>query len=302
MNFLAKYKKYCEKVTAGDCILGLQYSRMYFIVIILVITGAESAGTEASWLLRWNREGVQAMKTAFISGASHGIGKAIAYKLASQGCSLALNCKNSKETLEKLCQELAERYGVMTLPLVGDIADYTAVCQMFAKTEERLGMVDFLINNAGISQIGLLSELSVQDWHTMIDTNLSAVFYCCKLAIPGMVRKKSGKILNISSVWGETGASCEAAYSAAKGGVNALTKALAKELAPSGIQVNAIACGCIDTRMNACFRAEERAELEQEIPSGRYGTPQEVAAFAWQLLSGNDYLTGQVIRFDGGWL
>ena len=117
-----------------------------------------------------------------------------------------------------------------------------------------------------------------------------------------MVRQQSGKILNISSVWGEVGASCEAAYSAAKGGVNALTKALAKELAPSGIQVNAIACGCIDTRMNACFDPKERMELENEIPAGRYGTPEEVAQLAWQLLSGNDYLTGQIIRLDGGWI
>lgn len=117
-----------------------------------------------------------------------------------------------------------------------------------------------------------------------------------------MVRNKSGRILNISSVWGEVGASCEAAYSAAKGGVNALTKALAKELAPSNIQVNAIACGCIDTRMNACFDPQERAQLESEIPAGRYGTPQEAAQLAWQLLSGSVYLTGQVIRLDGGWI
>lgn len=242
------------------------------------------------------------MKTAFISGASHGIGKAIAKKLASEGCSLALNCKNSKKALEALSLELEKTYGVAVLPLMGDIGDYTAVSQMFAQAQACLGEIGLLVNNAGISQVGLLTELSVQDWHTVLDTNLSSVFYCCKLAVPAMVRKKSGKILNISSVWGEAGASCEAAYSAAKGGVNALTKALAKELAPSGIQVNAIACGCIDTRMNACFSAQERAQLEQEIPTGRYGTPQEVAELAWMLLSGNDYLTGQVIRLDGGWI
>lgn len=246
--------------------------------------------------------GQEVMKTAFISGASHGIGKAIAKKLASQGCGLALNCKNSRHALEKLSRELEEAYGVPVLPLVGDVSDYEAVSRMFVQAGEQLGGLDFLINNAGISQVGLLSELSVQDWHTVIETNLSSVFYCCKLAVPDMVRKKSGKILNISSVWGETGASCEAAYAASKGGVNALTKALAKELAPSGIQVNAIACGCIDTRMNACFSPQERAELEYEIPSGRYGTPEETAELAWMLLAGNDYLTGQIIRFDGGWI
>lgn len=242
------------------------------------------------------------MKTAFISGASHGIGKAIACELASQGCNLVLNCKNSKDLLEELCQKLNRQYGVTTLPLTGDIGDPCAVSQMFDTVKERFGQADMLVNNAGISQIGLLSDLSVRDWQRILDTNLSSVFYCCRQAIPGMVRQKSGKILNISSVWGEVGASCEAAYSAAKGGVNALTKALAKELAPSGIQVNAIACGCIDTRMNACFGPEERAELENEIPAGRYGRPEEVAQLAWQLLSGNDYLTGQIIRLDGGWI
>lgn len=242
------------------------------------------------------------MKTAFISGASHGIGKAIAYRLASEGCRLALNCKNSTDELEQLCRELGERYGVMTLPLAGDIGDADAVGRMFSIMREYLGDADWLINNAGIAQIGLLGDLSVGDWQTMINTNLSSVFYCCRQVIPEMVRKKYGKIVNISSVWGEVGASCEVAYSAAKGGVNALTKALAKELAPSGIQVNAIACGCIDTRMNACFSRQERAVLEQEIPAGRFGTVQEVAQLVWQLLSGNDYLTGQIIRLDGGWI
>lgn len=242
------------------------------------------------------------MKTAFISGASHGIGKAAAYKLASQGVRLALNCKNSGQELARICQELESTYGVPVLPLVGDIGDYSAVCGMFSRIQEQFGSVDLLINNAGISYIGLLSDMEVQDWQAVLAANLSAVFYCCKLAVPGMVQKKAGKILNISSVWGEVGASCEAAYSAAKGGVNALTKALAKELAPSNIQVNAIACGCIDTRMNACLDLAERRQLEDEIPAGRYGTPQEVAELAWTLLSGHDYLTGQIIRLDGGWI
>ena len=242
------------------------------------------------------------MTAAFISGASHGIGKAIAAKLASQGCSLALNCKNSADALKELCLELADTHGVTALPLIGDIGSYADVCRMFAQAQERLGSIGLLVNNAGISRIGLMSDMEAEEWENMIAVNLSSVFYCCKLAVPGMVRKKCGKILNISSVWGETGASCEAAYSAAKGGVNAFTKALAKELAPSKIQVNAIACGCIDTRMNAGLAMEERAALEEEIPAGRYGRPKEVAELAWQLLSGHEYLTGQVIRLDGGWI
>lgn len=242
------------------------------------------------------------MATAFISGASRGIGRAIAWKLAAEGCSLALNCRNSEKELRELCMELGGRYGIMALPLTGDIGNYQEVCGMFAQIQEILGDIDLLVNNAGISYIGLLSEMDVEDWQRILSTNLSSVFYCCRLAVPGMVQKKHGKILNISSVWGEAGASCEAAYSATKGGVNALTKALAKELAPSGIQVNALACGCIDTRMNDCFTPGERAQLEDEIPAGRYGRPEEVAELAWQLLSGNDYLTGQVIKFDGGWI
>lgn len=242
------------------------------------------------------------MKKAFITGASHGIGKAIAYKLAEKGCTLALNCKNSKNELETLCCELNEKFGITAKAFICDVGDYSAVCEMFLQIQEEIGVINWLINNVGISQIGLLSELAADDWQKLIATNLSSVFYCAKLVIPAMVHRKAGKILNISSVWGEVGASCEAAYSASKGGVNALTKALAKELAPSNIQVNAIACGCIDTRMNRCFSEEERLQLETEIPAGRFGTPQEVAELAWTLLSGHDYLTGQIIRFDGGWL
>lgn len=242
------------------------------------------------------------MRTAFISGASHGIGKAVAFKLASEGCNLALNCKSSKDILNRLCEELHQTYGITALPLTGDISSYPAVCEMFARVKEHFGGADILVNNAGISHIGLLSEMEPEEWQRILAVNLSSVFYCCKLAVPYMVQKKCGKILNISSVWGETGASCEAAYSAAKGGVNALTKALAKELAPSNIQVNALACGCIDTRMNSCFSQEERRQLKEEIPAGRFGQPHEAAEFAWQLLSGNDYLTGQVIKFDGGWI
>ncbi len=242
------------------------------------------------------------MKTAFISGASRGIGKAAAVKLASEGYHLALNCKSSGEMLKNLCRELEEQYKVTALALIGDIGDSQSVSQMFTEAKNVLGSVELLVNNAGTSQIGLFSELSVLEWQTMINTNLSSVFYCCREVIPDMVRKKSGRIINISSVWGEVGASCEAAYSAAKGGVNALTRALAKELAPSGIQVNAIACGCIDTQMNRCFTPQEHAQLEDEIPAGRYGTPEETAQLIWQIVSGSAYLTGQVIRFDGGWI
>ena len=165
------------------------------------------------------------------------------------------------------------------LASVGDISSFEYVEQLFEQITERFGGVDVLINNAGISYIGLLTDMSIDDWNRIVSTNLTSVFSTSRLAIPHMVHEKKGKIINISSVWG-----------------------IAKELAPSNIQVNAIACGVIDTQMNACFSEEERAELADEIPAGRFGTPEETAHLAVQLATGNEYLTGQIITLDGGWL
>ena len=174
--------------------------------------------------------------------------------------------------------------------------------RLFQEIEGSFGPLDILINNAGISQIGLLQDMEFEEWDQLIASNLSSVFHCCKLAIPGMVRKQCGKIINISSVWGVCGASCEAAYSASKGGVNALTRALAKELAPSNIQVNAVACGAIDTDMNRFLSPGEREALLMEIPAGRMGRPEEAAELVFRLTEAPSYLTGQVIRLDGGWI
>ena len=173
---------------------------------------------------------------------------------------------------------------------------------MIQTASDTFGGIDVLINNAGIASIGLLTDMDIEDWNRILSTNLTSVFSTCRCAVPCMVHNKQGKIINISSVWGIVGASCEVAYSACKGGVNAFTRALAKELAPSNIQVNAIACGVIDTDMNACFSPEERRELEDEIPAGRYGTPEDVAELAFSLAAGHSYLTGQVITLDGGWI
>ena len=239
--------------------------------------------------------------TVLITGASRGIGKAIALRFAKEGHPVVINCSKSKEALMNLKEEIEKTYHVPVLASVGDISDTSYIEQLFKEIQEAFGGVDILINNAGISYIGLLSEMSYEDWHTVINTNLSAVFYTSKLAIPHMLSKQKGCIINISSVWGNVGASCEVAYSASKGGLNTFTKALAKELAPSNIQVNAIACGCIDTAMNSCFTEEERKELESEIPAGRFGTPWEVANLAFQLACDSTYLTGQIISLDGGW-
>ena len=241
-------------------------------------------------------------KTALVTGASRGIGRAIAIEFAKAGFQLVITCSKTETALLQLKEELQQNFQTEVLASVGDISDYTYVEQLFSEISAHFGGVDALINNAGISYIGLLQDMSIEEWHRIVNTNLSSVFSTSKLAIPYMLKQHAGKIINISSVWGNIGASCEVAYSACKGGINSFTKALAKELAPSNIQVNAIACGCIDTQMNACFSEEEKKALSEEIPTGRFGHPEEVAAFALQLAVGNEYLTGQIITLDGGWI
>lgn len=241
-------------------------------------------------------------KTALITGASRGIGLAIAKEFAKAGYQLVITCSKTENDLLALKRELESTYATPVLTSVGDMADYNYVNQLFSDIAKHFQGVDVVINNAGISYVGLLTDMSIDDWNHIVATNLTSVFSTSKLAIPYMLQQKEGKIINISSVWGNVGASCEVAYSACKGGINSFTKALAKELAPSNIQVNAIACGCIDTQMNACFSEEDRAALAEEIPAGRFGTPEEVAHLALQIASGNAYLTGQIITLDGGWI
>lgn len=237
-------------------------------------------------------------KKALVTGASRGIGKAVSSMLAREGYDLILVCRNSESEIKALGKELAEKYAVFCDTALVDVADPGQVQVLF----QNVGEIQVLVNNAGVSHIGLLTDMTVEQWREVIDTNLSALFYTCKWAVPGMVRRKSGKIINISSVWGSVGASMETAYSASKGGVNSFTKALAKELAPSNVQVNAIAFGMIDTDMNACFTEEERRALVEEIPADRLGTAEEAAEMVRQLLKAPAYLTGQVIAMDGGWI
>jgi len=240
-------------------------------------------------------------KTICITGASRGIGRAIAHRFAKEGYHIIINCKHSKDALYELKSQLESLYPVTCLASVGDVGDEAYITQLFSQIENTYGTLDLLINNAGISMTGLLSDMSFQEWNHLINTNLSSVFLCSKAALGLMLPLKAGRILNISSVWGSTGASCEVAYSAAKGGVNAFTKALSKELAPSGISVNAIACGLIDTEMNTHLSKEEYAALAEEIPFGRPGTAEEVADLAYTLSSSSPYLTGQIVTLDGGW-
>lgn len=239
-------------------------------------------------------------KTAFISGASRGIGRAIARAMAQDGYHLALTCQNSRCELLSLAAELQETFRIRVLTFFGDMGDPDFVAKAGRETLAEYEKIDVLINNAGISHIGLLTDMTTAQWNRLLSVNLSSCFYTAKAFVPAMVAAKNGHILNISSMWGSRGASCEAAYSASKGGMNSLTKALAKELAPSGISVNAIACGVIDTSMNAGFSPEEKAALAEEIPAGRFATCEEAAQTVLALLASPTYLTGQIIGLDGG--
>lgn len=241
-------------------------------------------------------------RVAWITGASRGIGAAIATKFAKEGYHLSLCCSKTKDKLDELATGLQNQYGIKVETFVGDISKEAFVQEMLEKTLEVFGRIDVLVNNAGICHIGLLSDMSFAEWNRIVSVNLSSAFLTSKAVIPNMLYRKEGKILNISSVWGNVGASCEVAYSACKGGINSFTKSLGKELAPSNIQVNAIACGMIDTEMNACFTEEEKQELMEEIPAGRFAMPEEVANLAFQICTENSYLTGQIIVLDGGWI
>ncbi len=240
-------------------------------------------------------------KTVLITGSSRGIGRAVALKYAALGCRIVLNCRDDVSGMAAVKEEVL-RLGADCLAVQADVGKKDGCIRLFAETEKTFGDVDILINNAGVSWTGLIQDMDFEEWDRLIAANLSSVFFCCKLAVPGMIRKHAGDIVNVSSVWGVCGASCETAYSASKGGVNAFTRALAKELAPSGIRVNAIACGLIDTQMNRFLAPEEIDALLEEIPAGRMGTPEEAAELILHLTETPAYLTGQVIRLDGGWI
>ncbi len=240
-------------------------------------------------------------KTILVTGSSRGIGKAIAIKYAKKGYNVVINCKTNEQLLLKVKKEI-ESFQTNCLSFVGDMGDYETCQLLFKEIKKSFGSLDILVNNAGISYIGLLTDMKPEEWNAIIQNNLTSVFHCCHLAIPDMVQKQKGKIVNISSVWGVAGASCEVAYSTTKGGINAFTKALAKELAPSNIQVNAIACGAIDTEMNHFLSDEELLQLTDEIPAGRLGHAEEVADLVYSVTHKNEYLTGQIIQLDGGWI
>ena len=240
-------------------------------------------------------------KTVLITGASRGIGKQIAIIFAQNGFNIVATCHNNIDTLSSLQNELSQ-YNVNIFLFQGDLSKQSTISNLIKFLKNNNISVDVLINNAGISVVGLIQDLSIDDWNYIWNTNVTAPIFLSKELVPHFLHNHSGKIINISSVWGNVGASCEVAYSATKGAINSFTKALAKELAPSNIQVNAISCGIIDTDMNSHLSSDDINEIVTDIPAGRIGTPKDIALTALSLVNGSDYLTGQIITVDGGWI
>lgn len=240
-------------------------------------------------------------KTILITGASSGIGQAAALALSSPNNRLILVSMKNKEGLENTANKAKEK-GADVLTFSADVSDYEACKSLLAQANEHFGPIDLLINDAGISHIGLFQDMTPDEWQRVMNVNIGSVMNLCHLVIPSMVHRHHGRIINISSVWGNVGASCEAVYSASKGAINSFTKAIAKELAPSNIQVNAIAFGAIETPMNAWLSKEEADALADEIPAGREGTKEEAAQMICMVADAPDYLTGQILTMDGGWI
>lgn len=237
---------------------------------------------------------------AIVTGGAKGIGKQIVVELAKKGIQVVLNYRHSEEQAVETKQELLQQ-GYNIEIYQADVSKREEVQKLVKYTKEHFGSIDILINNAGIDKWQLFTEITDQDWEEMLRNNLTSAFYMTREVVTDMINKKQGCIINISSIWGMTGGSCEVAYSVSKAGMDGLTKALAKELAPSGIRVNSIAPGAIDTDMNRNLTKEEREEVENEIPLGRFGTPEDIAKCVMWLVEDN-YTTGQIISPNGGWV
>ncbi len=236
--------------------------------------------------------------TALITGASGEIGRAVAEALAVSGCHLWLGGLTRGAKLTEYCSELSARTNTLCRLFLADVSDPASCERAFGEIRS----LDFVINCAGIAHFSLLQDTGEEDWNRVIGTDLTGPFHILRRALPLLFSSSDPRILNISSVWGSHSAPTETAYSAAKGGLDALTRSLAGELAPSGIPVNAIACGVIDTAMNRDhFSEDELEDLRSRIPMGRFGAPEEVADLAVAILQAPRYLTGQIITLDGGW-
>lgn len=242
------------------------------------------------------------MDTVLITGAATGIGRATALSFAADGYNVAVHYNKSEQAALSLCADIAQQGG-RAMAVHADVSDAEQVRTMVQRVNEVFGHIDILVNNAGIAQSKLFTELAADDWDAMFDVNVKGVFHCCQSVLPGMISRKHGCIINVSSIWGLVGASCEVHYSAAKAAVIGLTKALAKELGPSGIRVNAVAPGVIETDMIADLDNETREALKEETPLCRIGTAEDVAQTIRFLASeGAGFVTGQVISPNGGFV
>ena len=240
------------------------------------------------------------MKYALITGGSRGIGAAAARLCARRGWGVAVGYHRSGDQAQALVREL-QGLGVPALAVRADVADAGQVREMVDNVLENFCQLDILVCSAGISHVGLISQIDEAQWRNLFAVNVDGVHHCCRAVLPHMLSRQSGSIVTVSSMWGQVGASCEAAYSATKGAVIAYTKALAKELGPSNIRVNCVAPGVIDTEMNAHLSPSDLAALADETPLGRIGTPGEAAAAIAFLASDEaSFLTGQVLSPNGG--
>ena len=240
------------------------------------------------------------MKTVLITGASQGIGAACARRYAEAGYNVMLQYNTHKEEAEALCHEIMEQGGTAAV-FGADIADKAQAEALVSKALDLFGNIDVLVNNAGISLYKMFCDTTDEDWQNILSVNLMGMVHVTRKVLPTMVHNKKGHIVNVSSIWGLVGASCEVAYSASKAGIVGLTKALAKELGPSGILVNCVAPGVIDTAMNACLGSETLEALKEETPLERLGTPEDVAEAVFFLAnSENRFITGQILSPNGG--
>ena len=241
-------------------------------------------------------------QTVLITGAATGIGRETARRFAAEGWNVAVHYNTSGAEAAALVDELRARR-VSVIRAVADVRDMEEVRAMVDKVCRTFGRIDALVNNAGIAQQKLFTDITAEDWDSMMDINVKGVFHCCQAVLPGMISRKSGSIVNVSSMWGVVGASCEVHYSAAKAAVIGLTKALAKEVGPSGIRVNCVAPGVIATPMTAGLDAETMEELKEQTPLGVIGTPRDVADAIYYLASNRaGFITGQVLGVNGGFV
>ena len=239
------------------------------------------------------------MKTVIVTGGSRGIGAAIVKELAKEKYNLVLNYNNSEDAAKKIQKELEDQ-NIKIEIFKADVSKREEVKELVKFALEKYKNIDVLINNAGIDQIKPFMDITDEDWNKIMQVNLNSVFYCCQEVLENMIHNKKGCIINISSIWGRIGASCEVHYSASKAAIDGLTKALAKEMGPSNIRINSIAPGIIETEMNKDLSKEDIKEILSQVPLGRIAKPEEIVKSIKWLIE-DEYVTGQVISVDGGW-